>query len=189
MNNERADQDPAERKLDEWAEESRRRRGEASATVTTADAPTSQPAQGEEQPDAGSAPHGQREEQATGAATSTADLARAGAPAGQGNQTAAASGDGASDDDQPAALFAEQEASGYRTRWLEVQTEFVDDPRQAVQRADALVAELMQQLAETFASERSDLEQQWDRGGNVSTEDLRISLRRYRSFFDRLLSL
>lgn len=188
MNTERTDQDPAERKLDEWAEESRRSRGEA-ATATMDDAPESQPEPRDEPVDAPAPQVAEREHQPTGTATSTADLARAGAPAGPASETDGAQGDGVTDDDQPAALFAEQEASGYRNRWLEVQTEFVDDPRQAVQRADALVAELMQQLAETFASERSDLEQQWAKGGEVSTEDLRISLRRYRSFFDRLLSL
>jgi hypothetical protein len=198
MTTERSDQDPAERKLDEWAEESRRKRGEASATAATADAPSSESTQDEErvgpQPseplvreervDASASQPSQRE--ALGA-TSTADLARAGTPAEEASAAEAAAG--STDDEGRAALFAEEEASGLRARWLDVQTEFVDDPRQAVQHADALVAELMQQLAETFASERSDLEQQWDRGGEVSTEDLRIALQRYRSFFDRLLSL
>jgi hypothetical protein len=181
MNTDRTDQDPAERKIDEWAEESRRNREEASATATMVDEPDSQPESRDEPVDERSSQGTERDDRAGGTATSTADLARAGAPAEHTED--------AGEDDQPTALFAEDDASGYRTRWLEVQTEFVDDPRQAVQRADALVAELMQQLAETFASERSDLEQQWDRGGEVSTEDLRVSLRRYRSFFDRLLSL
>ncbi|HZQ35191.1 MAG TPA: hypothetical protein VFD32_04610 [Dehalococcoidia bacterium] len=75
-----------------------------------------------------------------------------------------------------------------RRRWTDVQASFVDEPRQAVKQADGLVAEVMKQLAETFAQERSHLEQQWDRGGDVSTEDLRVALRRYRSFFERLLS-
>lgn len=184
MSTERTDQDPAERRLDEWAEESRPKHGEASATAAAADAPSSESTQNEERVDAPASQPAQREAHG---ATGTADLARAGTPAGEAHAAQAVAG--STDDEQPAALFPDQEASGYRTRWLEVQTEFVDDPRQAVQHADALVAELMQQLAETFASERSDLEQQWDRGGEVSTEDLRISLRRYRSFFDRLLSL
>lgn len=192
MNDDRSDRDPAERKLDEWAEESRRRQGEAAATAPTPDAMPAEPPRRDDDADTTRTPERadertQREEHRGGAvAASTADLARAGSAAGDSGPR---DGDAASDDDRPTALFAEQEASGFRTRWLEVQTEFVDDPRQAVQRADALVAELMQQLAETFASERSDLEQQWDRGGEVSTEDLRLSLRRYRSFFDRLLSL
>lgn len=75
-----------------------------------------------------------------------------------------------------------------RGRWESIQIGFVDEPRRAVEQADALVAELMQRLAETFASERSQLESQWDRGEDVSTEDLRVALQRYRSFFDRLLS-
>jgi hypothetical protein len=85
-------------------------------------------------------------------------------------------------------LFGGDEAERYRSRWSEVQAAFVDEPRRAVEDADALVAEPMRRLAETFANERSKLEQQWDRDGDVSTEDLRIGLQRYRSFFDRLLS-
>jgi len=73
-------------------------------------------------------------------------------------------------------------------QWEDIQTGFVDEPRQTVERADALVATVMQQLADGFASERDRLEQQWDRGEDISTEDLRIALQRYRSFFRRLLS-
>jgi hypothetical protein len=65
---------------------------------------------------------------------------------------------------------------------------FVDEPRRAVEQADALVADLMQRLASVFSDERKSLEGQWDRGDDVSTEDLRVALQRYRSFFDRLLS-
>lgn len=85
-------------------------------------------------------------------------------------------------------LFAEGEAAGFRDRWNETQTGFVDEPRRAVEQADGLVAEMMQRLAQVFAEERSRLEQDWDRGDDVSTEDLRIALRRYRSFFERLLA-
>jgi hypothetical protein len=85
------------------------------------------------------------------------------------------------------ALLAEGDSGRFRQRWADVQTHFVDGPREAVQDADALVAELMQHLAETFARERDSLEQQWTRGEDVSTEDLRVALTRYRSFFDRLL--
>lgn len=74
-------------------------------------------------------------------------------------------------------------------RWTEIQTGFVDEPQEAVRQADALVAEAIQRLAETFAREKSALEEQWSRGGEVTTEDLRQALRRYRSFFDRLLSV
>src|SRR5689334_8238292 len=73
-----------------------------------------------------------------------------------------------------APLFAEAEASQLRERWTEVQSAFVDEPRAAVERADSLVAEVMKQLAEGFARERSTLEHQWDRGDNVTTEDLRV---------------
>jgi hypothetical protein len=76
----------------------------------------------------------------------------------------------------------------YRRRWEAVQTGFVDEPRRAVENADALVAEVIQELATSFAQERNGLETQWSEGDQVSTEDLRVSLRRYRSFFDRLLT-
>lgn len=88
-----------------------------------------------------------------------------------------------------APLFPENELEGLRTRWKEVQTGFVDEPRKAVEQADGLVASAMKRLAEVFAQERSGLEQQWDRGDSVSTEDLRVALQRYRTFFDRLLSV
>lgn len=84
-------------------------------------------------------------------------------------------------------LVSSEETSDFRTRWEGIQTGFVDEPRRAVQDADALVAELMQRLAETFSEERTRLEGQWDRGDEVSTEDLRVALQRYRAFFNRLL--
>ena len=86
-------------------------------------------------------------------------------------------------------LFPSNELEELRNRWSGVQTAFVDEPRSAVEQADSLVASAMKRLAEVFAEERSRLEQQWDRGDNVSTEDLRIALQRYRSFFQRLLSV
>jgi hypothetical protein len=86
-------------------------------------------------------------------------------------------------------LFSELEMGEFRSRWSNVQTAFVDEPRRSVEDADKLVASVMQQLAAGFANERSGLEQQWDQGDNVSTEDLRVALQRYRSFFDRLLKL
>jgi hypothetical protein len=88
-----------------------------------------------------------------------------------------------------APLFPTNELEELRNRWSGVQTAFVDEPRRAVEQADGLVASAMKRLAEVFAEERSRLEQQWDRGDNVSTEDLRIALQRYRSFFHRLLSI
>jgi hypothetical protein len=88
-----------------------------------------------------------------------------------------------------APLFPSSELETLRTRWKEVQTAFVDEPRRAVEQADGLVASAMKRLAEVFAEERSGLEKQWDRGDSISTEDLRVALQRYRSFFDRLLSV
>ncbi len=85
-------------------------------------------------------------------------------------------------------LFAESDVTELRGRWTNVQTAFVDEPRHAVEEADKLVATVMQRLADGFAGERANLEKQWDRGDNVSTEDLRVALQRYRSFFDRLLA-
>jgi hypothetical protein len=85
-------------------------------------------------------------------------------------------------------LLEDDATTDVQTRWREIQGSFVDEPRRAVEDADALVADLMQRLADGFAQERSRLESQWDRGDEVSTEDLRVALQRYRSFFDRLLS-
>jgi hypothetical protein len=85
-------------------------------------------------------------------------------------------------------LLPGDQSEEYTSRWREIQASFVDEPRSSVEEADALVAELMQQLASGFSSERQRLEAQWDRGDDVSTEDLRVALTRYRSFFDRLLS-
>jgi hypothetical protein len=86
-------------------------------------------------------------------------------------------------------LFPENDLSDARRRWQDVQGSFVDDPRTAVRNADELVASLMSRLAEMFADERGKLEKEWDQGENVSTESLRLALQRYRSFFDRLLSV
>ncbi|HKS71641.1 MAG TPA: hypothetical protein VJQ82_00510 [Terriglobales bacterium] len=86
-------------------------------------------------------------------------------------------------------LFPHDELEGLRGRWTAIQGTFVDEPRKAVEEADALVASAMQRLAEVFSEERDRLEKQWDQGDNVSTEDLRIALQRYRSFFHRLLAV
>jgi len=90
---------------------------------------------------------------------------------------------------QPTPLFSTDETQTFRSRWDDIQTGFVDEPRTAVEQADGLVAEAMKRLAEMFADERAELEQQWDRGDDISTEDLRVALRRYRSFFARLLAV
>lgn len=87
-----------------------------------------------------------------------------------------------------APLLPEELSTTFQRRWEEVQTRFVDEPRGAVEDADGLVANLMQQLAQGFAQERERLEAQWGRGEDISTEDLRVALQRYRSFFQRLLS-
>ena len=86
-------------------------------------------------------------------------------------------------------LLGEDDARIYEDRWEECQRGFVDEPRQSVEEADQLVASLMKHLASEFADERARLEAQWDRGEDVSTEDLRIALQRYRSFFHRLLNI
>jgi hypothetical protein len=91
-------------------------------------------------------------------------------------------------DTEVRALLPEGEQASFRGRWEEIQTRFVDDPRRAVEDADALVATVMRQLAEGFASERERLEGMWGRGEDVGTEDLRVTLQRYRSFFQRLLA-
>jgi hypothetical protein len=86
-------------------------------------------------------------------------------------------------------LFTSDAADSYRGQWTSIQSGFVDDPRQAVRDGDELVAEVMTNLANTFADERSRVEAQLDGTGEGATEDLRVALRRYRSFFERLLSL
>jgi len=91
------------------------------------------------------------------------------------------------DNDRATPLFVQGDADGYRTRWSAVQTGFVDEPRRAVEEADALVDEVVKRLTETFAAERRRLEDIWERNESVSTEDLRVAMRRYRSFFERLL--
>jgi hypothetical protein len=85
-------------------------------------------------------------------------------------------------------LLPDEQGRRFTERWQEIQASFVDEPRESVQQADALVADLMQRLAAGFSSERERLEGQWDRGDDVSTEDLRVALTRYRTFFDRLLA-
>lgn len=86
-------------------------------------------------------------------------------------------------------VFTEDEAGQFRTRWTDIQAAFVDSPRSAVERADALVADTVKRISDMFADERARLEGQWDRGDNVTTEDLRVTLQRYRAFFDRLLNM
>jgi hypothetical protein len=86
-------------------------------------------------------------------------------------------------------LFTPELAETYRVRWAAIQSGFVDDPKRAVRSGDELVAQIMTNLANTFAEERHRVETQLDDRGESSTENLRVALRRYRSFFERLLSL
>jgi hypothetical protein len=116
----------------------------------------------------------------TAGAEAVGDMSRE--PAG----VTAGSGGGAESGAGP--LLPPAESEGFRARWTDVQTGFVDAPRRAVEQADSLVAELMQHLAKTFADERTQLESQWDRGDDVPTDDLRTAFQRYRSFFERLLA-
>jgi hypothetical protein len=135
-------------------------------------------------------------ESTQGMARTTEQIANAGAGRGsrvssgqpaQSQQTALG-GDPGTDGQAHAQLLEDQELQSILAQWKDIQAEFVDEPRKAVQDADALVAELMQRLAQMFASERGQLESRWAGGDNVSTEDLRRGLRRYRSFFERLLA-
>jgi hypothetical protein len=93
-----------------------------------------------------------------------------------------------SENDSMTPLFSEFEMNDLRARWSDVQAGFVDSPRHSVEQADELVATVMHRITSGLAQERSSLEQQWDRGDNVSTEDLRVALQRYRAFFGRLLN-
>jgi hypothetical protein len=90
--------------------------------------------------------------------------------------------------DERRPLFDDDELGTYRSRWDQMQARFVDDPRGTVKEADALVNDLMQRLTQTFTDERSTLESQWSEGKDASTEDLRVAMQRYRSFFARLLA-
>jgi len=104
----------------------------------------------------------------------------------QGQDRAAESGPR---DDALEPLFPEERSTELRERWRALQARFVDEPRETVSEADSLVAELLQELARGFSDARSSLEAQWSAGDDVSTEDLRLSLQRYRSFFERLLTV
>lgn len=120
----------------------------------------------------------------------TEQIAAAGSGPGQEDVPVLADDDGgvASDPGPRASLLEDGELQSITMRWKDIQAEFVDEPTVAVQEADALVAELMQRLAAMFATERADLENRWAGSNQVSTEDLRQGLRRYRSFFERLLA-
>jgi hypothetical protein len=97
--------------------------------------------------------------------------------------------EGASADQYSGPLLPSDYSADMRNRWEAIQTGFVDDPRVSVQQADELVAAAIKKLAESFTGERAKLEDEWSRGNDVSTENLRQALRRYRAFFHRLLSI
>src|SRR5437764_1883952 len=128
----------------------------------------------------------QEEGQEEHGALATADLAGT-EPPDEAWRKSHNGGDGGprEDGEERAALLPKADCDRMRGEWESIQAAFVDEPRRAVERADNLVATTMKQLAEMFAAERSRLEGAWDRGGDVSTEDLRIALQRYRSFFNR----
>jgi hypothetical protein len=115
------------------------------------------------------------------------------ADGGDAEQESEASSASARGGDRPAARHSEtpylpEQASGpANQRWQRIQAAFVDDPRKSVTEAHELVGELTQQIVDAFAQERDELERQWSKGADVSTEDLRVSLQRYRAFFSRLL--
>jgi hypothetical protein len=114
------------------------------------------------------------------------DSNRAGETPRAAKETGAA--DDATREDISEPLLGGEDATRFERRWHQVQVAFVDEPRSAVEQADNLVAELMRQLAETFADERGRLEEAWSAGEDVDTEQLRVALTRYRSFFHRLLA-
>ncbi|MFI9724269.1 hypothetical protein ACIHFE_32275 [Streptomyces sp. NPDC052396] len=95
---------------------------------------------------------------------------------------------GTTEEEEMPSLLSPEDEEGFHKRWQEIQSTFVDDPRNAVHAADSLVADVIQTLASTFAQHKHDLEGQWSQGEQVDTEELRKALRRYRSFFNRLLS-
>lgn len=97
--------------------------------------------------------------------------------------------DEARSEGQRGLFFPAEDSTGLKSHWSDIQAGFVDEPREAVRRADALVSDVMNRLADVFARERAALEQQWDRGDQVTTEDLRLALQRYRAFLDHLLSV
>jgi hypothetical protein len=93
------------------------------------------------------------------------------------------------DESELSPLFSDEAERELRSQWQGIQTGFVDEPRRTVEQADKLVAQVMQQLAQSFSDQRNALERQWEQSDRVSTEDLRLALRRYRCFFERLLSI
>ena len=108
--------------------------------------------------------------------------------AAEGDMTQADTTQATMAQDDMTELFQGDDAASFRSRWEQVQSRFVDDPRGAVEEADALVTDVTESLTSRFADEKASLEQQWARGDDVETEDLRNTLRRYRALFERLLA-
>jgi hypothetical protein len=105
-------------------------------------------------------------------------------------QTTLTKNDALSNEDAKlAALFTEEATTDFRSRWDLVQRSFVDNPQEAVHAGDELVAQVIASLAETFSNQRSQLESELNQTDQSSTENLRLALRRYRSFFERLLAI
>ena len=168
--------------------------------TTSTPTPTEQPefsSAATEPPTAGSEPSAKSENLST--ATMTADSSPGqGEPTVTDDESSTAPAEKARTENVPTTagselsddelLFAD-DLSGLRSRWDDVQAAFVDDPTECVQKADALVAEVVEQLTTGFSEARSRLEAQWARGEEASTEDLRLALRRYREFFQRLLAV
>ena len=117
------------------------------------------------------------------------DVSSGGSATPVARDTAAAGTDTDRDHETAVGLFTSEECENLRSRWDTLQVSFVDEPRQSVERADQLISEAINGLTRGFSSQRERLEEQWHRGQDVSTEDLRVAFRRYRSFFDRLLSM
>jgi hypothetical protein len=130
---------------------------------------------------AGTEPETARPDQAAAAEPSSETIIE---PSQMGNGPSNAD----TEESRTSSLFAE-DPSGLRSRWDEVQAAFVDDPKECVQKADTLVSEVVEQLTNGFSEARARLEAQWGRGEEASTEDLRLALKRYRDFFQRLLSV
>lgn len=168
--------------------------GDTPATDATMrrDTPLGQPARGDVGHPITSAPQERLDQPGAGAAddryTQGIENRRSGGVEPDGLSGRAMERQGQGGATAPASLLSSEMAGAYQARWDAVQTAFVDNPRRVVEQADSLVAEVMQRLAETFAQERAHLERQWDQGGDISTERLRLALQRYRSFFQRLLS-
>lgn len=138
-------------------------------------------------PEVSNAPARDRARASDEAELTTASLAKAAATGRPAADQPRSFADAEGNDTEP--LLAADETQRLRADWDRVQASFVDEPRQAVEAADRLVATAIKRLAEIFAEEKARLEGQWDRGGDVSTEDLRQALRRYRAFFGRVLSV